>query len=96
MEKLCTNNLCGNSTDFSVEGSYIVDDVKASCSKSDIEGIMQSRLERCDYYNAYNSECVAYINEELYRTCGSYKSCLIADRDASLAVWKTYSASTSR
>ena len=95
MEKLCTNNLCGNSSEFSVEGPSIFDDEKASCSTSDIEGIMQSRLERCDYYNADDWECVSYIHEEVRRSCGLFISCLITTRD-DYASWRTYDAFTSR
>lgn len=84
-----------NSTEFAVEGPIAVEDKKASCSTSEKEGIMKSRLERCDFYNASNLECVRYINEELHITCGSYHSCVVTS-NGEQAAWKTYWATSSK
>ena len=94
-ESLCPNGVCGNviqSIDAKVESA---DDARASCSQSEKNSIIYSKLSRCDYYDASHADCSKYINEELKRMCGGSYNCIVTD-NYHYAAWSTYNNDTAK
>ena len=76
---LLRSSVCENfiqSIDEKVESA---DDARASCSQSEKNSIIYSKLSRCDYYGASHADCAKYINEELTRTCGGSHNCIATE-----------------
>ena len=95
VEKQAMNDLSGKNTDLSVELKVAHDD-KGCCSNSQIQSIMDSHIQRCDYYNISHSECVKWIEEEIERSCCSKYSCIETSTGSGYAAYRNFGASTSK
>ena len=79
-----------------MEATHISDDQKASCSQSEVNSILNNRLQRCDYYGVSHSTCVEWIEEEVERSCGGKYSCIETTMTEAWASYKTYSGMSSK
>ena len=72
VEKPVNDDLTG----ASVEAIDVVDDGISRCSQAQINNIMDTLADDCDWYNFSHSECVRWIEEELRADCGGQYSCI--------------------
>ena len=77
-DALCESDDCPR-LDESISNTHeiIVGDISTtSCSTEYKNSFLSGRLDRCEYYNPTEVECVKWVGEELDRTCGGQHNCV--------------------
>ena len=65
---------------------------RASCEQQ----VIEDRIFVCEKYDAEQSECAQYINDEMVRTCRDSYNCIVTSKYGDWASWRTYEAKGDR